>query len=411
MPCRGWHLAALEAGLPRPVVSAENLCYLAGCPADRSLLGPRRLSREWDDLRLVGLSLVFLIVTRGVSLLGLSRREWWWKDAEILMLRHQLAVAQRERPRAHSRLTWPDRAWLALLAGTVPTERLAAMRLIVTPGTIVRWHRDIVRRRWARRGCSGRPVTHRRVRSMVLRLARENESWGYRRIHGELAVLGITVAPSTVWQILKGAGISPAPRRDGPGWAEFLRSQAQGILALDFFTADLLNGTKVYVLAVIEHGTRRIRVLGATENPVQSWVVQQARNLLMDLEDAGMGVKFVLHDRDASFTAAFDAVFQAAGARVVRSAVQAPRMNSIMERWVGSCRRELLDRTLIWNQRHLMTVLREYEDFYNTHRPHRTLNQAAPLRPLPDGVTDLDHFRVLRRDRAGGVIHEYHLVA
>ena len=166
----------------------------------------------------------------------------------------------------------------------------------------------------------------------------------------------------------------------------------------------------MHVLAVIEHGTRRIRVLGATENPVQSWVVQQARNLLMDLDDAGMSVKFVLHDRDASFTAAFDAVFQAAGARVVRSAIQAPQMNSIMERWIGSCRRELLDRTLIWNQRHLMTVLREYEDFYNTHQ-HRTLNQAAPLRPLPDGVTDLDHFRVRRRDRAAGVIHEYRLVA
>ena len=140
-------------------------------------------------------------------------------------------------------------------------------------------------------------------------------------------------------------------------------------------------------------------------------VVQQARNLLMDLEDAGMGVKFVLHDRDASFTAAFDAVFQAAGARVTRSAIQAPRMNSIMERWIGSCRRELLDRTLVWNQYHLITVLREYEDFYNTHRPHRTLNQPAPLHPLPDGATDLDHFRVRRRDRAGGVIHEYRLVA
>jgi transposase InsO family protein len=214
-----------------------------------------------------------------------------------------------------------------------------------------------------------------------------------------------------VWLILKSAGIDPAPRRDGPGWAEFLRSQAQGILALDFFTADLLNGTAVYVLAVIEHGTRRIRILGATQHPVQSWVVQQARNLLMDLEDAGVSVKFVLHDRDASFTAAFDAVFQAVGVRVVRSAVQAPRMNSIMERWIGSCRRELLDRTLLWNQRHLMGVLREYEDFHNTHRPHRTLNQAAPLRPLPDGVTDLDHFRVRRRDRAGGVIHEYRLVA
>jgi transposase InsO family protein len=131
----------------------------------------------------------------------------------------------------------------------------------------------------------------------------------------------------------------------------------------------------------------------------------------MDLEDAGTRVKFVLHDRDASFTAAFDEVFQAAGARVIRSAVQAPRMNSIMERWIGSCRRELLDRMLVWNQRHLMIVLREYEDFYNTHRPHRTLKQAAPLRPLPDGVIDLDHFRVHGRDHAGGVIHEHRLVA
>ena len=303
---------------------------------------------------------------------------------------------------------------LALLAGTLPIDRLAAMRLIVTPGTILRWHRDIVRRRWSRRsrqGRSGRPATHRKVRSVVLRLARENESWGYRRIHGELAGLGITVAPSTVWQILKNAGIDPAPRREGPGWAEFLRSQAQGILALDFFTADLLNGTKVCVLAVTEHGTRRIRVLGATGHPVQARVVQQARNLVMDLEDAGTRVKFVLHDRDASLTAAFDEVFRAAGARIIRAAVQAPRMNSIMERWVGSCRRELLDRTLVWNQRHLMIVLREYEDSCNTHRPHRALKQAAPLRQLPDGITDLNQFRVQRRDRAGGVIHEYRLVA
>ena len=208
---------------------------------------------------------------------------------------------------------------------------------------------------------------------MVLRLARENESWGYRRIHGELAGLGIIVAPSTVWRILKSTGIESAPRRDGPGWAEFLRSQARAMLGLDFFTADLLNGTKVYVLAVIEHGTRRIRVLGATENPVQPWVVQQARNLLMDLEDAGMSMKVALHDRDTSFTAAFDAVFRAAGVRVVRSAVQAPRMNSIMERWIGSCRRDLLDRTLIWNQRHLID------------RPARVrgLLQHAPATPHP----------------------------
>ena len=245
------------------------------------------------------------------------------------MLRHQLAVAEREHPRAHSRLTWPDRAWLALLAGTLPIGRLAVMRLIVTPGTILRWHRDIVRRRWARRsrqGRCGRPPTGRNVRSVVLKLARENGSWGYRRIHGELAGLGVTVAPSTVWQILNDAGIDPAPRRDGPGWPEFLRSQAQGILALDFFTSDLLNGAKVYVLAMIEHSSRRVWILGPTEHPVQAWVVQQARNLLMDLEDAGTREKFVLHDRDASFATVFDAVFRAAGVRVIRSAVQAPRV-------------------------------------------------------------------------------------
>jgi putative transposase len=205
-------------------VGAENLYYLGRCLAEHGRLGSafsvrRWRGRGWDDLRLVGLKLVFLIVFRAVSVLGLSRRESWWKDAEILMVRHQLAVAQRARPAAHSRLTWPDRAWLALLAVTLPAERLAAMRLIVTPGTILRWHRDIVRRRWARlsrRGRSGRPPVRRRVRSVVLRLARENESWGYRRIHGELAGLGLAVAPSTVWQILKSAGISPAPRRDGP---------------------------------------------------------------------------------------------------------------------------------------------------------------------------------------------------
>jgi putative transposase len=314
-------------------------------------------------------------------LIRLSHRESWWKDAEILMLRHQLAVAQRQRPRVHARLTWPDRAWLALLAGTLPTERLEAMRLIMTPATILRWHRDIVRRRWARlsrQGRPGRPATHRNVRSVVLRLARENQSWGYRRIHGELAGLGITVAPSAVWRVLKSTGVNPAPRRDGPGWAEFLRSQAQGILAPDFFPADLLNGAKVYVLAVIEHGTRRIRVLGATETPVQSWVVQQARNLLMDLDDAGASVKFVLHDRDASFTAAFDAVFQAAGARVVRTAIQAPRMNAICERLVGTLRRELLDRMPILGEGHLRAVLAEYQVHYNGHRPHQSIAQRVP---------------------------------
>jgi putative transposase len=249
-------------------VSAQNLGHLGRCSIERGRLGPafgyRRAGRSWSarrwgDLRLVGLKLIFLIVSRVVSVLG-CRAGSRGKDAEILILRHQLAVAQRERPRAHSRLAWPDRAWLALLAGTPPAGCLAGLRLIVTPGTLLRWHRGIIRRRWARvsrRGRSGRPPVRRSVRSVVLRLAGENESWGCGRIHGELAGLGLKVAPSTVWQIRKNAAIDPAPRRDGPGWAEFLRAQAQGILALGFFTAGLLDGTKVHVLPVIEHGTRR----------------------------------------------------------------------------------------------------------------------------------------------------------
>jgi putative transposase len=178
-----------------------------------------------------------------------------------------------------------------------------------------------------------------------------------------------------------------------------------------FFAAGLLNGAKACVLAVTGHGTRRVRIPGAAGHPVRSRVVRQAGNLLTGLDGAGMSVRFVRQERDASFTAASGAVFRAAGVGVVRCAVQAPRVNPVMERWTGSCRRELPGRALVWNRRHLMTVLREYEDFCGTHRPHRTLDQAAPLRPLPEDVAGLDHFRVRRRDRAGGVIHEYRLVA
>lgn len=246
----------------------------------------------------------------------------------------------------------------------------------------------------------------------MLRLAKENSAWGYRRIHGELSALGIRVAPSTVWEILRHAGIDPAPRRDAcPTWAEFLRSQAEAILAADFVVIDLLDGTKAYVLAVIEHASRRARILGATAHPATGWVLQQARNLVMDLEGAGVRARFLIHDRDASFSAAFDQVLADAGIEVIRSAIRAPRMNSIIERWFRSLRAELTDRTLIWNIPHLLRLLREYEAFYNDHRPHRALGQAAPLRPLPDNVIDLQSFRVQRRDRAGGILHEYQHVA
>ena len=233
------------------------------------------------------LRFVFLLITRVAAWLRLSRREEAWKTAEILILRHQLAVLQRRQPR-RLKLNWADRALLAALLGVIPKARRQGLRLLVTPDTIVRWHRDIVRRRWAARslrGRTGRPATRRNIQALVRRLARENPGWGYRRIHGELAGLGVKVAASTVWEILKASGIDPARRRTGPTWSQFLRSQAEAILACDFFTVDLLDGTQAYVLAVIEHATRRIRILGVTLHPTGQWTAQQARNLLMDLGD------------------------------------------------------------------------------------------------------------------------------
>ena len=365
----------------------------------------------------VALKLIYLVVRNLLAWARLSCQDAEGKNVEILMLRHQLAIAQRRTPprELHRKLTWADRTWLTLLAGLLANDHLARLRLIVTPGTLIHWHQDLLRRRWAhrsRRRRPGRPPTHRRIRTLVLRLARENSSWGYRRIHGELASLGIRVAPSTVWEILTAAGIDPAPRRDtGPSWAQFLRSQAEALLAADFVVIDLLDGTKVYVLAVIEHASRRVRVLGATVHPARDWVVRQARNLVMDLEEAGVRARFLIHDRDASLSAAFDQVLADAGITVIRSAVRAPRMNSMMERWFRSLRAELTDRTLIWSIPHLRRLLREFEGFYNRHRPHRALGQAAPLRPLPDNVIDLETLRVRRRDRAVGLLHEYPQVA
>ncbi len=219
---------------------------------------------------------------------------------------------------------------------------------------------------------------------------------GVRRIHGELAGLGVKVAASTVWEILKNAGIDPAPRRTGPTWSQFLRSQAEAILACDFFTVDLLDGTQAYVLAVIEHATRRIRILGVTLQPSGEWTTQQARNLLMDLGEQAHRVTFMIRDRGPNFTAAFDAVLADAGIRTVLCNVRTPRMNAIAERWIGGCRRELLDRTLVWNQAHLRQILREYETHHNQHRPHRSLDAAAPLKPLTEPV-DLAQYRVRRQ--------------
>ncbi len=274
------------------------------------------------------LRFVFLLITRVASWLQLSRHEEAWQTAEILILRHQLAVLQRQQPRRPD-LNWADRALLAVLLSVIPKARRQGLRLLVTPDTILRWHRDIARRRWAarsKRGRTGRPTTRRNIKALVLRLAKENPEWGYRRIHGELAGLGVNVAASSVWEILRTNGIDPAARRTGPTWPQFLRSQAEAILACDFFSVDLLDGTQAYVLTVIGHATRRIRILGVTLHPTGEWTTQQARNLIMDLGEQAERMKFMIRDRGSNFTTAFDAALADAGIRTVLCNVRTPRM-------------------------------------------------------------------------------------
>jgi putative transposase len=228
------------------------------------------------------LRLSYLALTGMVTLMRLPPMSNADKDIEILALRHQLAVLQRrvDKPR----LTPPDRAFLAALLHQLPRPTLRRLHLMVSPDTVLRWHRDLLRRRHAsasRPKRPGRRPTVRSIRALVLRLAHDSPSWEYRRIHGELAILGLKVAPSTVWEILKIHGIQPAPHRDQLTWATFLRSQAHALLAADFFEISSLTGARLYVFAVIEHATRRIRILGATAHPTAAWTTQMARNLVM----------------------------------------------------------------------------------------------------------------------------------
>ncbi len=357
----------------------------------------------------MSLRLAYLAVLQVFGWLALLARSDRAKDAEILLLRHQVAVLQRQVKAP--RLSWADRAVLAALARVLPRGCLCELRLIITPRTLLRWHTDLLRRHWSypRRG-PGRPRTGSGVRALILEMARDNPGWGYRRIQGELTGLGHQVAPSTVWQILKDAGIDPAPRRAGQSWRTFLEAQAKTILAVDFFHVDTVFLRRLYVLFFIEHGTRRVHLAGITAHPTGEWVSQQARNLLMNLEERADSFKFVIRDRDTKFTAGFDAVFTAIGVRIVKSPVKAPRANAIGERWIASARCECLDRMLITGERHLRLVLREYVDHYNSHRPHRTLRQNPPAgRSHPPAIGT--NIRVLRRDWLGGLIHEYAQVA
>jgi putative transposase len=339
-----------------------------------------------------------------------SERE---KEIEILVLRHQLHVLERQV--ARPQLQPADRALLAAFSRALPRRAWASF--LVSPATLLRWHRELVARRWTYPHYRpGRPATSVEVRGLVLRLARENPGWGYRRIQGELVGLVIRIAASTVWTILRDAGIEPAPRRLESSWAEFLHRQAASILECDFLTVDTVFLKRFYILFVIELQSRRVHLAGVTANPDGAWVTQQARNLLMRLDDEGVRARFLIRDRDGKFTRDFDEVFRSEGIRVIRAPVRAPRARAHAERWVGSLRRECLDGLLILGRRHLERVVHVYAKHYNEHRPHRSLAQQPPLAKAPPigervGTERLPLDRLRRRDRLGGLLHEYELAA
>jgi transposase InsO family protein len=366
------------------------------------------------DHRKVLLSLVYQLVQCLFGLLTVLVQSDLSKDVELLVLRHENQVLRRQlggRPRwGHT-----DRLWFAALSRLIHRSRWAEV-FPITPATILRWHRHLVARKWTftDRRRLGRPRTRRPVKALIIRMARENPTWGHRRIQGELARLGYPMAASTVWEILHTAGIEPAPRRTGPTWRQFLIAQAHAIIACDFLAVETVLLKRLYVLVFIEHGTRRLHLAGVTAHPTGAWTVQQARNLVMDLGDRLAGLRFVIHDRDPLFTSAFEEIFTAEGLQAITTLPQTPRMNAICERVIGTLRRELLDRILILNERHLARLLQEYLIHYNEHRPHQSRHQRPPntgTQPTPDMTDLLDLHSIRRKPVVASTISEYHHAA
>ena len=361
-----------------------------------------------DDRRVLLVSMLYRLVRCLVGLIAVLVRRDLSKDAELLVLRHENAVLRRQIARVP--YTPADRVWLAALSRLLPRWRWSEV-VPVTPATILVWHRRLVSCSWdytARRR-PGRPSTPVAIRKLVIRMATENLTWGHRRVQGELVRLGHRIAASTVWQILHDAGLDPAPRRSGPTWRQFLTIQA--VLAVDLLHVDTVLFRRIYALVAVEHGSRRAHLAGVTAHPTGAWTTQAARNLLMDLGDRVTTMKFLLRDRDSRFTTSFDAVFAADGIQILTSPPGAPRANAICERMIGTLRRELLDRILVVNERHLRRILTIYLHHFNTARPHRTLGQLAPAQAetQPPPVINLTDYEVRRRAILDRLTSEYQL--
>src|SRR6266545_1986877 len=317
-------------------------------------------------------SILYLIL-RGMLRLVPSAEGGRDREVEIMVLRHQIKVLSRNAGRPKLRRL--DRVFLSAAARILPRERRSSF--LVKPATLLRWHRELVKRKWTYRGKrGGRPPMSPQVRELILRLARENPRWGCVRIQGELRGLGIRVGATTIRTLLRRNGFGPAPRREGPSWSEFLRAQAEGVLACDFFSVETAFLSTLYVLFFIEVGTRRVHVMTSTRNPDAGYTTQQARNLYMAGELPT--VRILIRDRDSKFTRSFDAVFGSEGAMVILTPIRSPKANAYAERWVRTVRTEILDRTLILSRRHLDRVLSRYTSHYNSHRLHRGIGLVAP---------------------------------
>jgi putative transposase len=352
--------------------------------------------------------LAYLMLCRSIQLLVLLARGDAAKDLEILVLRHQLTVLRRQTPRP--RLEPADRALLAAVSRVLPRARWSCF--FVRPETLLRWHRRLVANAWTYSHRIGRPPLNPEVQQLIARLARENPHWGYQRIKGELQRLGVPVSATAIRATLRRHGLDPAPRRTATTWRAFLRQQAAGIVACDFFTVDTIWLRRLYVLFFIELDTRRVHLAGVTAHPNGAWVAQQARNLLLVLGERSRQVRFVLRDRDAKFCRSFDAVFRAEGGEVLVTPVMSPKANAYAERWVQTVRAECLDWLLIVGRGHLDQALRVYVAHYNAHRPHRALGLEAPAPSARLAVVgEHQPTRVHRRDLLGGLLHEYRRAA
>jgi transposase InsO family protein len=353
-------------------------------------------------------SFCYVVLRRLLQLAALRVRSNDFKELEIVVLRHELAILRRQRQRPA--LTTVDRLFLAAASRYLSRDRWRSF--MITPGTLLRWHRRLVARRWTYPQRAGRPPMRREIRDLVLRLARENPRWGYTRIVGELKGLGMTISATTVRAWLRTAGLGPAGKRGEGTWREFVRAHRQSLLATDFFTVETIWLQRLYVLFFIELGSRRVHVAGCTPTPSAAWVIQHARQLAWTLAERSEPMRFLIRDRDQKFTDRFDDVFRSDGIEVVRTPFRAPRANGIAERFVRTARTECLDWLLILNQPHLERILDVFVDHYNGHRPHRALSLTPPeSRPVVVSPSASGDACIVRRDRLGGVVHEYSLAA